>query len=567
MSSGPTLAGAEPPRRLASRHPATCRRVELARRRRPARRARRSGATSTLAVRAGRVRRGARPERRRQVDAAARSSSACSRCAPGTRHGARRARRARRTPRSATCRSGAASTPSTRIRGRRPRPARARRRPVGRCRCPGAGRARGERGRGGHRARRRGRLRAPADRRALRRRAAAAADRPGARRAGRSCCCSTSRSTASTCRTRPPSPALLAPHLPRRGRRRAARRARRQPDPRATSTASSTSPAGGAVSGTPEEVITSDTLSALYGVADRGAAHLRRAARRRRPAGGARAPLRPARSPQREPGDRALLEPVVGLPRSCGRYPFMVNALEAGTIVAVLAAVVGWFMVLRRQSFAGHTLAVDRRSPARPAPRWLGIPLAAGYFTFCAGRRAGHRRAPAGGAARPLARSPRSSAPCRRSALALGFLFLSLYDGFLESLRRAALRLVPRHHARPGPDAARASRPPSLLFFAVVGRPLLFASVDPTSPRARGVPVRALELGFLLVLGARGRRDGADHRCAARLRAARRCPPRPPSSSPPRPALGLVLSVRARAGGHLARRWLAYSRRTRSGSG
>jgi hypothetical protein len=36
----------------------------------------------------------------------------------------------------------------------------------------------------------------------------------------------------------------------------------------------------------------------------------------------------------------------------------MVNAFRAGTIVAVLAAIIGWFMVLRRQSFAGHTLAV-----------------------------------------------------------------------------------------------------------------------------------------------------------------------------------------------------------------
>ena len=35
-------------------------------------------------------------------------------------------------------------------------------------------------------------------------------------------------------------------------------------------------------------------------------------------------------------------------------FPFMVHALEAGTLVAVTAAVVGWFMVLRRESFAGH---------------------------------------------------------------------------------------------------------------------------------------------------------------------------------------------------------------------
>ena len=37
---------------------------------------------------------------------------------------------------------------------------------------------------------------------------------------------------------------------------------------------------------------------------------------------------------------------------------FMVNALIAGTIVAVVAGGMGWFMVLRRQAFAGHTLAV-----------------------------------------------------------------------------------------------------------------------------------------------------------------------------------------------------------------
>ena len=36
----------------------------------------------------------------------------------------------------------------------------------------------------------------------------------------------------------------------------------------------------------------------------------------------------------------------------------MVNAFEAGAIVAILAGLAGWFMVMRRQSFAGHTLAV-----------------------------------------------------------------------------------------------------------------------------------------------------------------------------------------------------------------
>jgi zinc/manganese transport system permease protein len=35
--------------------------------------------------------------------------------------------------------------------------------------------------------------------------------------------------------------------------------------------------------------------------------------------------------------------------RQLFEFPFMVNAFRAGTIVAVVAGVIGWFMVLRRQ--------------------------------------------------------------------------------------------------------------------------------------------------------------------------------------------------------------------------
>ena len=54
----------------------------------------------------------------------------------------------------------------------------------------------------------------------------------------------------------------------------------------------------------------------------------------------------------------------------------MVNALEAGTIVAVLAAVVGWYMVLRRQSFAGHTLSV-MAFPGATGAALAGLPTCA----------------------------------------------------------------------------------------------------------------------------------------------------------------------------------------------
>src|SRR5581483_8252602 len=63
-------------------------------------------------------------------------------------------------------------------------------------------------------------------------------------------------------------------------------------------------------------------------------------------------------------------------------FHFMVNALRAGTIVAVVAGAIGYFMVLRRQSFAGHTLAVTG-FPGAAGATYLGINAGFGYFGFC----------------------------------------------------------------------------------------------------------------------------------------------------------------------------------------
>src|ERR1039458_8889977 len=122
-------------------------------------------------------------------------------------------------------------------------------------------------------------------------------------------------------------------------------------------------------------------------------------------------------------------------------YQFMVNALEAASVVAVMAAVVGWFMVLRRETFAGHTLSM-MSFPGAAAAALAGLPLAAGYFAFCgAGAVMIAGAAQGGGAAGVLA------------------------------------------------------------FLAVAGRPLFFASVDGPLAGASRVPVRALSVAFLLVLG------------------------------------------------------------------
>src|ERR1700758_3802606 len=87
--------------------------------------------------------------------------------------------------------------------------------------------------------------------------------------------------------------------------------------------------------------------------------------------------------------------------RQLTAYPFMVNALEAGTIVAVMAGVVGWFMVLRRETFAGHSLSV-MAFPGATFALLLGLSAAVGYYAFCGacalviGSAAAGRRRPRG---------------------------------------------------------------------------------------------------------------------------------------------------------------------------
>lgn len=178
-------------------------------------------------------------------------------------------------------------------------------------------------------------------------------------------------------------------------------------------------------------------------------------------------------------------------------YPFMVNALEAGTVVAVMAGVTGWFMVLRRQAFAGHTLSVIA-FPGAAAASLAGVPIAVGYFGFC-GLGA---LALAGIAGSRRSHSSESAAigSLQALALALGFLFVSLYHGALngvDSLLFGTFLGITRSQVVVLLAVAIATA----LFVAVVGRPLVFASVDPDVARASGVPVGLLGFGFLLVLG------------------------------------------------------------------
>jgi zinc/manganese transport system permease protein len=179
-------------------------------------------------------------------------------------------------------------------------------------------------------------------------------------------------------------------------------------------------------------------------------------------------------------------------------YHFMVNALLAGSIVAVMAGLLGWFMVLRREAFAGHTLSL-MAFPGASGAALIGVPATWGYFAFCA----------AGGVA-----IGRLSGPGRRSlseqsaligcvqalALACGYLFLSLYGGVLGDLENLLFgTVVGISDSQVLVLAAVAVG--TLAGLLVLGRPLLFASVDADVASARGVPARRMSVLFLVLLG------------------------------------------------------------------
>jgi zinc/manganese transport system permease protein len=180
-------------------------------------------------------------------------------------------------------------------------------------------------------------------------------------------------------------------------------------------------------------------------------------------------------------------------------YPFMVNALAAGTIVAVLAGVVGWYVVLRRQTFASHTLSV-MAFPGATGAALAGLPTALGYYVACTvaalaiGRtgRNGQREGAQGG-------EPAVIGTVQTVGLAAGFLFLSLNQAVLggpETLLFGTFLGITRGQVLALLLVALAA----LATLTALARPLLFASVDREVARAGGVPVALVDAVFLVVL-------------------------------------------------------------------
>jgi zinc/manganese transport system permease protein len=177
-------------------------------------------------------------------------------------------------------------------------------------------------------------------------------------------------------------------------------------------------------------------------------------------------------------------------------FPFMVNALAAGTLVAILAGVVGWYMVLRRQAFAGHTLAVVS-FPGAAGAALAGLPGVAGYYIACVGAAVAMRGT--GQSLRSRTTETATIGTVQTVGLAAGFLFLSLNQHVLggpETLLFGTFLGVTRSQVL----VLLGVTVGALVLLAAAARPLLLSSVDPELARARGLAVGWIDLGFLLLL-------------------------------------------------------------------
>lgn len=180
-------------------------------------------------------------------------------------------------------------------------------------------------------------------------------------------------------------------------------------------------------------------------------------------------------------------------------YHFMVNAFAAGTIVAIAASVIGWFMVLRRQTFAGHTLAVIG-FPGAAGAALLGASITFGYLATCLVGAIVIGLIPRSSSGGPNSSESAVIGTLQAFALACGVLFVSLSRGFLNqmtSLLFGGFLGITNTQVLILAIVCFVS----IAGIAVIGRPLFFASIDADVALVQGVPVRALSLIFMILLG------------------------------------------------------------------
>ena len=180
-------------------------------------------------------------------------------------------------------------------------------------------------------------------------------------------------------------------------------------------------------------------------------------------------------------------------------HEFMRNALIAGSFVGLACGLVGYFVVLRAQVFAGDALSHVAFTGALGAAA-LGLNILAGLFaaTILGGIVMGL-----------LGDRARADDVTIGSffawTLGIGVLFLTIFTTNNSAGNgTAGVRVLFGSIFGLSTTDVRTSVLLAILasaFLLLIARPLLFASLDTEVAAAGGVPVRALGLGFLALLG------------------------------------------------------------------
>jgi len=174
-------------------------------------------------------------------------------------------------------------------------------------------------------------------------------------------------------------------------------------------------------------------------------------------------------------------------------YEFMNNAFVAAGIVAVVSGIVGYFLVMRGQTFAGHALSHIGFAGATGAgliglaPLWglLAFTLAAGVAMGALGERISNRDVAIG--------------VILALALGFGLLFLHYYTSFATQATALLFgNVLAVDHAMILALAILGAI--TLGALAAIMRPLIFASLQPELAEAKGVPLRFVSTAFLAIV-------------------------------------------------------------------
>jgi len=181
-------------------------------------------------------------------------------------------------------------------------------------------------------------------------------------------------------------------------------------------------------------------------------------------------------------------------------HEFIRNAYLAGTFVALACGVVGWFVVLRGQVFAGDALSHVAFVGAIAAAV-IGIDERVGLFALTLGL-----AAVMAGLGRRAQADDVTIGVVFSWILGIGVLLIAVLSTSAsgsDGLIVANTLFGSIFGLSAGQSAAAAAIGLGVVFASLaIARPLLFASVDAELATLHGVPVRALGLGLLLLIGA-----------------------------------------------------------------